>query len=287
MKILQFTADRAIVSALEEDINYIDAATDLLISANSESAAVLKVKATGGGSTHAGVVCGTEIAARVFKLLSEDITTDIYINDGGRVKRGDAVMRVYGSTAAILKGERTALNFLTHMSGIATYTAECVAAVPPECHTRITDTRKTLPGLRVFQKYAVTAGGGFNHRFNLSDAAMLKDNHIDAAGGITAAVTELRKQAGHMLTIEVEARTLSDVREALAVNVPVIMLDNMTPSDMTEAVKLIGGKAVTEASGNMTPARIAEVARTGVDVISIGGLTHSAPALDISLQITK
>jgi nicotinate-nucleotide pyrophosphorylase (carboxylating) len=202
------------------------------------------------------------------------------------VKKGDIIAEFSGHTRLMLKAERTALNILQHMSGIATYTHKCVKLVEGT-NASITDTRKTLPGLRALQKYAVTAGGGRNHRYNLTDAAMLKDNHIDAYGGITPAVEALRKKAGHMLQIEVETRNLDEVREALACGVNVIMLDNMDCATMAEAVKIVGGRAKLEASGNVTLDNIAEVAKTGVDIISLGALTHSVTAFDISMKWKK
>ncbi len=279
MMLLPFYVDDIIKTALSEDINYIDSTTDLLINEESRSDAYFMSKAD-------GVVCGIEIAARVFEMLDPDIEFEILKKDGEKVAKGDIIANISGKTRAMLKAERTALNILQHMSGIATYTNKCVELVKGT-NASITDTRKTLPGLRALQKYAVTVGGGRNHRFNLTDAAMLKDNHIDAYGGITAAVTELRKKAGHMLQIEVETRNLDEVREALAVGVNVIMLDNMSPDVMREACGIIAGKAKTEASGNVTLENIREVAETGVDIISLGALTHSVKAFDISMKWKK
>lgn len=279
MTLLPFYVDDIIKTALSEDINYIDSTTDLLIDENSRSDAYFMAKAD-------GVVCGIEIAKRVFELLDNDIRFEILKNDGDKVQSGDIIANISGKTRAMLKAERTALNILQHMSGIATYTNKCAELVKGT-NASITDTRKTLPGLRALQKYAVTVGGGRNHRFNLTDAAMLKDNHIDAYGGITAAVTELRKKAGHMHQIEVETRNLDEVREALAVGVNVIMLDNMSADTMREACSIIAGKAKTEASGNVTLENIREVAETGVDIISLGALTHSVKAFDISMKWKK
>lgn len=279
MTLLPFYVDDIIKTALSEDINYIDSTTDLLIDENSRSDAYFMAKAD-------GVVCGIEIAKRVFEMLDNDIRFEILKNDGDKVQSGDIIANISGKTRAMLKAERTALNILQHMSGIATYTNKCAELVKGT-NASITDTRKTLPGLRALQKYAVTVGGGRNHRFNLTDAAMLKDNHIDAYGGITAAVTELRKKAGHMLQIEVETRNLDEVREALAVGVNVIMLDNMSPDAMREACAIIAGKAKTEASGNVTLENIRAVAETGVDIISLGALTHSVKAFDISMKWKK
>lgn len=276
MILLPFYVDDIIKTALYEDINYIDSTADLLIPENSYSDAYLMAKAD-------GVVCGSEVAARVFTILDPSIDVRFLVNEGERVSKGQKIATINGHTREMLKAERTALNIIQHMSGIATYTRRCVDAVEGTKAT-IADTRKTLPGLRALQKYAVTVGGGRNHRYNLTDAAMLKDNHIDAYGGITAAVKTLRKRAGHMLQIEVEARNLGEVREALECGVNVIMLDNMSLDEMTEACKLVDGKAKTEASGNVTLDNIRAVAETGVDIISLGALTHSVQAFDISMK---
>ena len=208
------------------------------------------------------------------------------MNDGAKVKKGDIIAEMEGSTLTLLKGERTALNLLQHMSGIATATNKCAELVAGT-NAHVTDTRKTLPGLRALQKYAVTVGGGKNHRFNLSDAAMLKDNHIDAYGGITAAVNALREKIGHTVKVEVEVRTLDELREALDVKCEIIMLDNMNCDEMREAVEITGGRALLEASGNITSENIRQVAETGVDIISLGALTHSVKCFDISMKISK
>lgn len=279
MKLPQFYIDELIKTALNEDINYIDSTTDLLIPDDDISEAYYLAK-------DSGVLAGTEIAARVFELLDENIEVKFLFKDGDRVKKGDIIAEFKGSTSALLKGERTALNLIQHASGIATYTRKCVDLVEGT-RASIADTRKTLPGLRPLQKYSVVAGGGRNHRYNLTDAAMLKDNHIDAYGGITAAVKALREKAGHMLQIEVEARTLDDVKEALDCKVNVIMLDNMSNEEMKKAVELTAGQAKLEASGNVTLENIREIAETGVDIISLGALTHSVKAFDISMKWRK
>ena len=276
MILLPFYVDDLVKTALTEDINYIDSTTDLLIEENDRSFAYFVAKAD-------GIVCGIEVAARVFTMLDPFIEVKMMVDDGNRVTSGQRLMTICGHTRAMLKAERTALNLIQHMSGIATYTRKCVDAVEGT-KASIADTRKTLPGLRPLQKYAVTVGGGRNHRYNLTDAAMLKDNHIDAFGGITKAVNALREKAGHMLQIEVETRTLDEVKEALECGVNVIMLDNMTPEQMTEACKLINGRAKAEASGNVTLDNIRAVAETGVDIISLGALTHSVTAFDISMK---
>ena len=233
-----------------------------------------------------GVVCGIEVAKRVFELVGEDVEFNILLGDGSKVRKGDIIAELKGSTLTLLKGERTALNILQHMSGIATATNKCVEAVAGT-NASVTDTRKTLPGLRALQKYAVTVGGGKNHRFNLSDAAMLKDNHIDAYGGITAAVKALREKIGHTVKIEVEVRNLVELREALENKVEIIMLDNMSCEEMKQAVDITAGRALLEASGNITSENIRTVAETGVDIISLGALTHSVKCFDISMKIKK
>ena len=279
MMLNQFYVDDLINSALKEDINYIDITTDNLIPQEQEGEAKFLAKAD-------GVLCGIDVAIRVFTLIQPDFQYEIFINDGEYVKKGDIIATVKGKTRTILKGERTALNLLQHMSGIATMTNKIVKIVEGT-NASIADTRKTLPGLRPIQKYAVTVGGGKNHRYNLSDAAMLKDNHVDAGGGITGAVKKLRSKLGHMAKVELEVRNLDELKEALSVDVDVIMLDNMDNETMKKAVEITNGKALLEASGGITEETIRGVAETGVDIISIGALTHSVKAFDISLKIVK
>lgn len=279
MNLPQFITDEIIERALREDINYVDAATDYLLDDDDVSTARFVAKAS-------GILCGIDIAVRVFEMLDKDVKVQINIKDGGKVEKGDVIAVVTGKTKAILKAERTSLNILQHMSGIATETAkyaECCKGT----RAHVTETRKTLPGLRAIEKYAVTVGGGKNHRYNLSDGAMLKDNHIDAYGSITKAVEALRSKMGHMIKIEVEVRNEEELREALSCNADVIMLDNMTCEQMKKCVEIADGKAVLEASGNVTLANMAEVAATGVDIVSVGALTHSVKAFDISLKIDK
>lgn len=275
---MQFYIDDVIKTALLEDINYIDMAADNLLDDSIISTARYIAKAS-------GTLCGIDVALRVFELLG-GFTFKKYKNDGDRLEKGDIIAELTGPTKNLLKGERTSLNLLQHMSGIATMTAEAVEQVKGTAAT-VTDTRKTLPGLRALQKYAVTCGGGKNHRFNLSDAAMLKDNHIDACGSITKAVSTLRGKIGHTVKIEVETRNLDEVAEALATGCEIIMLDNMDCETMKKAVEMTNGKALLEASGNITAETIRKVAETGVDIISIGALTHSVKAFDISLKIAK
>ena len=277
MMLQQTYIDRLINAALEEDIHYIDVTTDNLMDDAHTSEAYYLAK-------DSGVLCGIDVAKRVFELVGGRFQMDIRIHDGEKVKKGDIIATMTGSTKTLLKGERTALNILQHMSGIATATSRCVELVEGT-RAQITDTRKTLPGLRPLQKYAVTVGGGKNHRYNLSDGAMLKDNHIDAAGGITNAITLLRGKLGHMVKIEVETRNLDEVAEALHAGAEIIMLDNMSLEAMRKAVAMAKGKALIEASGGITLETLRPVAETGVDIISIGALTHSVKAFDISMKL--
>ncbi|MBR1663370.1 MAG: carboxylating nicotinate-nucleotide diphosphorylase [Ruminococcus sp.] len=279
MGLMQFQTDDLIKMALNEDINYVDVTTDYLVDADSVSTARYVAKAD-------GVLCGIDIAIRVFRLLDETSSAEILIHDGERVKKGDIIARITCHTRELLKGERTALNIVQHMSGIATMTRECVDLVKGT-KTSIADTRKTLPGLRRIQKYAVTVGGGRNHRYNLSDCAMLKDTHLDAYGSMTNAVKALREKMGHTVKIEVEVADLTELEEALSLGVEVIMLDNMSNEDMSKAVEITAGRALLEASGNVTAENIRAIAETGVDIISLGALTHSVKAFDISMKIDK
>lgn len=275
----QFYVDEIIKRAILEDINYIDVSADTLFDPEQQGKARLLAKDD-------GVLCGLNIALRVFELLDNSFSADIFKKDGEPLHKGDLIAELSGRTAMLLQGERTALNLVQHMSGIATQTAKAVELIAGT-KAQITDTRKTLPGLRALQKYAVTCGGGKNHRFNLSDGAMLKDNHIDAAGGITKAVEALRAKIGHMVKIEVETRTLQEVKEALDAGAEIIMLDNMTIDMMNEAVWLVRGSALLEASGGINFDNLRQVAETGVDIISLGMLTHSVKAFDISMKLVK
>lgn len=277
MKLNQFYVDNLIKEAISEDINYIDVSADYLIPENQRNDSYFVAKAD-------GVLCGLDIAMRVFTLLDDTFTYTVHKNDGDEVKAGDLIVEFNGKTACLLKGERTALNIIQHMSGIATATNKAVKLVDGT-NASVADTRKTLPGLRALQKYAVVCGGGKNHRYNLSDGAMLKDNHIDAGGGITNAVNILRSKLGHMVKIEVETRNFDEVKEAVEAGADIIMLDNMNNEQMRECVEYIDGRAKTEASGNITLDNIAEVAKTGVDIISLGALTHSVKAFDISMKM--
>jgi len=232
-------------------------------------------------------MCLARVLQESFLLLSFLLTDghiEVLHQDGDLVDAGDTIAVISGPARIILTGERTALNILQHLSGIATATNRCVKLIEGT-NASVAETRKTLPGLRAMQKYAVTVGGGKNHRYNLSDAAMIKDNHIDACGGIKKAVEAFRSKTGHMLKVEVEVRNFNELNEALDAGADVIMLDNMNCEQMAEAVKIIGGRAKSEASGNITLDNIAEVAKTGVDIISLGALTHSVKAFDISMKI--
>ncbi|MEE1187126.1 MAG: carboxylating nicotinate-nucleotide diphosphorylase [Acutalibacteraceae bacterium] len=279
MKLPLFYVDDIIKTAINEDINYIDVSSDNIEKLNEKTTAIFVSKAE-------GVLCGIDVALRVFTLLDDTVTFKVYFKDGDAVKKGDLIAEIEGKTATLLKAERTALNLLQHMSGIASLTNLFVKQVEGT-KAKITDTRKTLPGLRALQKYAVTCGGGHNHRYNLSDGAMLKDNHIDAGGGITATVNALREKLGHMVKIEVETRTLDEVREAIDSGCEIIMLDNMDCETMKKAVELNSGKALLEASGNVNLDTVKSIANTGVDIISVGALTHSVSAFDISMKIKK
>lgn len=279
MVLMQFQIDDIIKSALLEDINYIDVTTDYLVDDDKISTAKYVAK-------DEGVLCGIDVAMRVFKLLDDDARCVVHIKDGEEVHKGDIIAEITAKTRALLKGERTALNLVQHMSGIATATNKCVKLIEGT-NASIAETRKTLPGLRALQKYAVTVGGGKNHRYNLSDCAMLKDTHLDAYGSITNAVNTLRSKMGHTVKIEVEVQNLEQLKEALEVGCEIIMLDNMSCELMAEAVKITDGRAKLEASGNVTSQTIRAIAETGVDIISMGALTHSVKAFDISMKIEK
>lgn len=270
--------DNIIKTALLEDINYLDVTTDLLIGEAQENTARFLAKSD-------GVLCGIDVALRVFELLQpQGFEAKVYKHDGDKLKAGDIIAEIHGKTRTLLKGERTALNLVQHMSGIAT-AANRAAEIVEGTNASIADTRKTLPGLRPLQKYAVTVGGGRNHRYNLSDAAMLKDNHVDAGGGIENAVKKLKSRLGHMTKVELEVRSLDELRQALDAGADVIMLDNMSCEEMKKAVGITGGRALLEASGNVTEEKLRQIAETGVDIISMGALTHSVTAFDISLKI--
>lgn len=269
--------DRLIDLAIEEDLAGGDITTDAIVPAHSQAVAEMKMKAD-------GVISGLNVARRVYKRFDKDFVWTPLVQDGDPVKAGDIILRIEAGYRCLLLGERLSLNILQRMSGIATETAKYVKELAGT-HTRLLDTRKTAPGLRVLDKMAVKDGGGCNHRMGLHDMAMIKDNHIKVAGGIANAVKAVRSRIPAGIQIEVETTGLDEVREALAARADIIMLDNMSQADMAEAVKIINRQAQTEASGNMSLQRLKEVAATGVDFISVGALTHSVQALDISMNI--
>jgi nicotinate-nucleotide pyrophosphorylase (carboxylating) len=271
--------DSFLLSALQEDIGTGDITTECCVPESAQSKAVFRCK-------EAGVVCGLEVGKRVFQLLDPAVEFTATVPEGAAVQVGDIVATISGPARSILSGERLALNLMQHMSGVATKTAALAAQVAGT-NAVIVDTRKTTPGMRVLEKYAVRMGGGTNHRFNLADGVLIKDNHIVAAGSITNAVNNARKIVPHTLKIEVETTNFAEVQEALDAGADIIMLDNMSCQDMKTAVAMIAGRAKVEASGNMGTRDIREVAETGVDLISVGALTHSVTALDISLQFQK
>lgn len=269
--------DSIVVNALKEDIGSGDITTDTIFPSDATCEAQIISK-------EEGVIAGISIAKRVFQKLDQSVSFSQNLCDGDRVKPGQEILRMKALVRAVLTAERLALNILQRMSGIATATSQYVDAVKGS-QTKILDTRKTAPGLRILDKYAVLAGGGHNHRFGLFDAVLIKDNHINFAGSITKAVEIVRSKYQDKYKIEVETSTLDEVKEALVVKADIIMLDNMDVSMMKEAVKIINGRALTEASGGITLNTIAGIAETGVDYISVGALTHSSPSLDISLYM--
>lgn len=269
--------DRIIEYALREDLGDGDITTNSLATEKEDSRAVIRAKAK-------GVIAGLPIAKRVFQKLDPTVVCVDNISDGEYIKPGDILSEINGGTRALLSGERLALNILQRLSGIATLTSKYVKAVEG-LPVKILDTRKTAPGLRILDKYAVSAGGGYNHRFGLFDGVLIKDNHIKIAGGIADAVAVIRKRYRQKYKIEVETSDLEQVKEALIAGADIIMLDNMTPERMRKAVRLIDRNALVEASGGITLRNVREVAETGVNFISVGALTHSAPALDIGLYV--
>ncbi len=273
---MNLNADKYIRLALEEDITSGDISTDAVITEYKKGTVSLICK-------QSGVICGLSVFERVFKILDEKVEVEFFAKDGDRVEKGRHIAEVTGDIRALLSGERTALNFLQRMSGIATYTAE-VAALLKGSKTKLLDTRKTTPNMRIFEKYAVKCGGGNNHRYNLSDGVMLKDNHIGAAGGIKQAVAAAKAHCSFVHKIEVEVESLEMCAEAVEVGADIIMLDNMSVADMKKAVALIDGRALTECSGNVTRENIKNITDAGVDFVSSGALTHSAPILDLSLK---
>lgn len=273
---MQLVADKYIKMALEEDINSEDVSTNAVMPSYKKGEVELICKED-------GIIAGLAVFERVFTLLDPATRAECTAKDGDAVKKGDVLGVVTGDIRVLLSGERTALNYLQRMSGIATYT-HAVAKLLEGTRTKLLDTRKTTPGMRVFEKYAVRVGGGGNHRYNLSDGVLLKDNHIDAAGGVRQAVQAARKYAPFVRKIEVETENLDMVREAVEAGADIIMLDNMTPEVMAEAVRIIDKRALTECSGNITKENIQIITDLGIDYVSSGALTHSAPILDISLK---
>lgn len=268
--------DNFILMALREDISSEDITTNSVMREAKLGTVKLICKQD-------GVIAGLDVFQRTFELLDEKTQVKRYFKDGDEVKKGDHLADVTGDIRVLLSGERVALNYLQRMSGIATYTRNVVKLLG-DSKVRLLDTRKTTPNMRIFEKYAVKMGGGYNHRYNLSDGILLKDNHIDAAGGVKEAIKMAKDYAPFVRKIEVEVENLDMLREALEAGADIIMLDNMTPEMMKEAVKIVDGRAKTECSGNITKENIEKVIDTGVDYISSGALTHSAPILDISLK---
>ena len=276
---MMFGLDAQLRSWLEEDIGSGDITTNAIVSPEMEATGIIHAKDT-------GVLAGVSVARRVFELLEPEIAFQEKLADGAALAPGTVIAEVHGSARAVLTGERLALNLLQHMSGVATRTAK-LAAIAAPYGAKLVDTRKTTPGMRLLDKYAVRVGGGSNHRLGLYDAILIKDNHIQVAGGISAALARAKAYASHMTKIEIEVEDLAGVREALAGGADVIMLDNMAPEMMREAVGIIDHRAVVEASGGIDETTLGAAAAAGVDVISVGALTHSVKALDISMDIGR
>ena len=273
---MKMQADQLIRMALQEDITSEDVSTNAVMPTATKGTVDLIAKED-------GVIAGLDIYARVFTILDEKTEIDFYCKDGDEVKKGELMATVTGDIRVLLSGERVALNYLQRMSGIATYTRQ-VAKLLEGSKVTLLDTRKTTPNCRVFEKYAVRVGGGCNHRYNLSDGVLLKDNHIGAAGSVAKAVQMAKAYAPFVRKIEIEVETLEQVKEAVEAGADIIMLDNMTPEVMKQAVELINGRAQTECSGNITKENIQKIREIGVDFVSSGALTHSAPILDISMK---
>ncbi|MCR5677242.1 MAG: carboxylating nicotinate-nucleotide diphosphorylase [Agathobacter sp.] len=273
---MKLNADELIMMALREDISSEDVTTNSVMPEATPGEVDLICKQD-------GIICGMEVYKRVFELLDEKTEVEAYVKDGDAVKAGQLMAKVKGDIRVLLSGERVALNYLQRMSGIASYTHEVVQLLAGS-KTVLLDTRKTTPNMRIFEKYAVTCGGGQNHRYNLSDGILLKDNHIGAAGSITKAIEMAKAYAPFVRKIEIETETLDQVREAVEAGADIIMLDNMDVDTMKEAVRIIDGRAQTECSGNVTRENIHNIIASGVDFVSSGALTHSAPILDISMK---
>lgn len=273
---MKINVDELIWMALKEDITSEDITTNAIMREDKQGQAQLLCKQD-------GVIAGLEVFERVFQLLDENTQVEFYFKDGDRVKNGELLATVTGDIRTILSGERVALNYLQRMSGIATHTRQLVDLLG-DARTKLLDTRKTTPNMRIFEKYAVKVGGGTNHRYNLSDGILIKDNHIGAAGGIKKAVEMAKEYAPFVRKIEIEVESLEQVQEALDAGADIIMLDNMDNATMKKAVCLIDGRAETECSGNVTAERVKDIIETGVDYVSCGALTHSSPIMDVSLK---
>ena len=273
---MTLNADELIKMALKEDISSEDVSTNSVMPSDQAGEVDLICKED-------GIICGMDVYERVFKILDENTIVEKYVNDGDAVKKGELMAKVKGDIRVLLSGERVALNYLQRMSGIATYTNQ-VASLLKGSKTVLLDTRKTTPNMRIFEKYAVKCGGGQNHRYNLSDGILLKDNHIGAAGSITKAIEMAKAYAPFVRKIEIETETLEQVKEAVEAGADIIMLDNMDVDTMKKAVEIIDGRAQTECSGNVTKENIKNIIDSGVDYVSSGALTHSAPILDISMK---
>ena len=273
---MKMNADELILQALREDITSEDITTNSVMPHYQAGEVDLICK-------QEGIIAGLEVFRRVFELLDEKTETVFYVKDGDTVKKGEKIGLIRGDIRVLLSGERTALNYLQRMSGIATYT-RAIADLLKGSKTKLLDTRKTTPNMRIFEKYAVKVGGGYNHRYNLSDGILLKDNHIGAAGGVKEAVAMAKEYAPFVRKIEIEVENLDMLVEALEAGADIIMLDNMSVEDMKKAVALCAGKAETECSGNVTRENVARLVDIGVDYISSGALTHSSPILDLSLK---
>lgn len=276
---MKINMDEYILHALKEDITSEDVSTNAVMPDKKQGTAQLICKAD-------GIICGLEVFERTFTLLDDTFRFETDVKDGDRVEKGQLLGTLFGDIRALLSGERTALNYLQRMSGIATVTNEYAKELEGT-KTTLLDTRKTTPNMRPFEKYAVTVGGGRNHRYNLSDGVLLKDNHIGAAGSVKKAIEMAKDYAPFVRKIEIETETIEQVKEALEAGADIIMLDNMDNDTMKKCVELIGGKAETECSGNVTKERLREIAAIGVDYVSSGALTHSAPVLDVSLKNLK
>ena len=278
MRCPDYATEEFVSRIISEDLGRGDVTTNFVTNEERNGRAFIKAKSD-------LVLCGIDLAAYVFKFIDEDLEVELLARDGEKLCAGEKIMNISGNAASILKGERTALNLLQRLSGIASLTAEYVKEIDKYSETKIADTRKTTPGLRTLEKYAVRTGGGSNHRFGLDDGVMIKDNHIVLAGSITQAVENVRSKIHHLLKIEVETTNLDEVKEALAARADVIMLDNMDYDMMAEAIETIGENAKIEISGGVTLEKINELSKLGADFISVGALTHSAVAKDINLTL--